>query len=449
MPDPNSYTLTQILSLQAGNWAEPAVIINILIMIALLFCAALISAAEVAFFSLEPIHMQEIKKSKTKTDDLVFDLLMNPKKLIATLLISINFTNIGIVIASTYLTDTLFTFPSEFAKFLYQVVVLTFLILIAGEVIPKIYASRNPLKTLSIMAVPVFWLQRIFYPVSSFMIFSTKLIDNRIKKKQTNISVEELEHALELTTNESHQNDNEHKILKGIVRFGNTDVKQIMTPRVDLVSLEKSEKFTDVINTITESGFSRIPVYEDGFDNITGILVTKDLLKYLDSDEAFDWSVLCRSPYFVPESKKIDDLLKEFQTKKIHMAIVVDEFGGASGVVTMEDIIEEIVGDISDEFDDDELVFSQLDDDNYVFEGKTPLNDLYRVLNINGDEFEEVKGESDTLAGFIIELKGKIPRKGEKLTFQDLLFTVEAADKRRVKQIKVTLLNQVEKKENE
>ena len=439
MDDPYSFTLA--LNLNLILLAIPvAVIINLLVMIVLLIGAAFISAAEVSLFSLEPSHIAQIKESKSKSDDIVFKLLSNSKRLIATLLISINLANIGIVIITSYLINDakLIDFSGNpFMGFLFQVVFLTFVILIFGEVIPKIYASRNPLKIASRAAFIIFILQKIFYPLSSLMMLSTKFID-RFKPKGHQISVEELEHALELTSNQD-VSDNEHKLLKGIVKFGNTDVKQILTPRVDVVGLDKSLSFKEVCELIMESGFSRIPVYDESLDNILGIMVTKDLLKYLDSSETFDWVTLARPAYFVPESKKIDDLMKEFQKRKIHMALVVDEYGGTSGIVTLEDIIEEIVGDINDEFDEEETLFSKLDDNNFVFEGKTSLNDFYRIAEIDGEAFEGVKGEADTVAGLLIEIKGKIPRKGEKLKFNEVQFVVEAADKRRVKRVKVSI----------
>jgi putative hemolysin len=414
--------------------------ISLVFILILLVCAALISAAEVGLFSLDPKHLEEIRKSKSKKDDLVMNLIAAPKRLIATLLISINFANIGIVILSSYFIRHLFDFsPNPLFGFLFQVVIVTFLLLIAGEVVPKIYASRNPLKTAAMMAYPVYILQRIFTPLSSFMMFTTSFIDEKYRKKGHQISVEELETALELTSTQQESHQNEHKILKGIVRFGNTDVKQIMTPRVDVIALDKASTFKEVIETIVDCGFSRIPVYDETFDNIIGILFIKDLLKHLEEPEDFAWYSLCRQPFYVPETKKIDDLLKEFQTKKIHMAIVVDEYGGSQGIVTFEDIIEEILGDINDEFDEEEAIYSKLDENNYVFEGKIPLNDFYRIINIDGDNIEELKGESDTLAGLIIEMKGRIPKKGEKLMVENLQFTVEAADKRRVKRIKLTL----------
>lgn len=421
------------------NQAELASIsLTSLAILFLLLCSALVSGSEVAFFSLGPNEKEDIANSQEKSNNLLIELLERPKRLLATILIANNFVNVGIVILSTYLTEKLISesFPETY-KFLIQVVVVTFLLLLLGEVIPKIYANKKPLKLASFMAKPIYYIRVILNPFSSILVNSTNFIDKRIKKKGHNISVDELSQALELTSDENKEED-DHKILEGIVKFGNTEVKQVMTSRVDVVSIEESESFASVIEIILEAGFSRIPVQKDNFDNIRGLLYIKDLLPHLSKKE-YDWKQLIRKPYFVPENKKIDDLLREFQSKKTHLAIVVDEYGGSSGIITLEDILEEIVGDISDEFDDDDLFYSKLDDFTYVFEAKIALNDMYRVLDIEGDEFEEEKGESETLAGFVLELFGKIPKKNEKIKFQDYLFTVEAADKRRIKRLKLQL----------
>jgi gliding motility-associated protein GldE len=424
----------------------PEVIISLTGILLLLLFASFISASEVALFSLEPTHLHSIRKSKSKTDDIVLLLIKDPKRLIATLLISINFANIGIVLFSTILFNQLFIL-TPIQKFIVQVIIITFLLLVAGEVIPKIYASRNPLKIAAKTAQYIYWLQKFFYPISSFMMFTTQLLDKRIKPVGHQISVKELEQALELTSDKNLLT-NEHKILKGIVKFGNTTVKQAMTPRIDVVALDKNTPYSQVLKTIVESGFSRIPVYEETFDNIIGILVIKDLLNHLNEPDHFKWYELCRPVQYVPETKKIDDLLKEFQAKKTHLAVVVDEYGGAYGIITMEDILEEILGDINDEFDEDELKFSKLDDDTFIFEGKIPLNDLFKIIEIEGKEIEEAKVEADTLAGLIIELKGKIPKKGEKIQLGNLLMVVESADKRRVKRIKVSVNRKNENHEN-
>jgi len=318
------------------------------------------------------------------------------------------------------------------------VIAVTFLILLVGEVTPKIYATQNPLNSARTLVFLVQFLQKLFSPVSSVLIYSTSLLDKVIKRKSHNISVDELSHALELTSDEDIPEE-DHKILRGIVKFGNTDVKQIMRSRMDVTAFEYKTNFKKLLADITSFGFSRVPIYKESLDHIAGVLYTKDLLQYLNEADGFNWQSIIRPPFFVPENKKIDDLLREFQHKKIHLAIVVDEYGGTSGIVTLEDVIEEIVGEINDEFDDDDLIYSKLDDANFVFEGKAPLNDIYRILEVDSDDFENVKGEADTLAGFLIELEGRIPTKNEKIKFKNLLFTVESADNRKVKRVKVTV----------
>lgn len=413
-------------------------------MLILLCCSALISASEVAFFSLTSKELDIIRQSTSMTGKIALQLLEKPKRLLATILIANNFVNVGIVIISTVIShEFLKYFNNPALEFVVQVFFVTFLILLLGEVIPKVYATSHPVRTASLMAYPLLILRTVFKPLSELLVYSTSIIDKRIKQKGHAISVDELSHALELT--ESGQtSESEKKILHGIVKFGNTDVKQIMKPRVSVLAFELHTDYKTLLKKIVESGFSRVPVYHDTFDNISGVLYIKDLLQYIDEGENFEWQKLLRSAFFVPENKKIDDLLKEFQEKKIHLAIVIDEYGGTSGIVTLEDILEEIVGDISDEFDEEDLVYSKLDDNNYVFEGKTALNDLYRVLKIEGEEFEKQKGESDTLAGFILELAGKIPERGTEIKFHNYIFKVESVDKRRIKSIKVSILPEVD-----
>ena len=416
----------------------------------LLVLVALVSAAESAFFSLTPSDMEELKSSGEKSDQKVMELIDAPKRLLASLLISINFINIAIVILNaTFIfgnkkgENVLFDFSDNpTTGFVIQVIVVTFLILLIGEVIPKIYATQNPLKTSRALSLFVQVLQRIFYPISFLLMLSTSLMDKFIKPKTRNISVDELSQALELTSDEDITEE-DHNILKGIVKFGNTDVKQIMKSRIDVIAFDYELNFKKLLDHITESGFSRIPIFKDSLDYIAGVLYAKDLLQYVDERDDFNWQKIIRPPFFVPENKKIDDLLREFQVKKIHLAIVVDEYGGTSGVVTLEDVIEEIVGEISDEFDDDDLVYSKLDDFNYVFEGKTLINDVCRILEIRPEQFEEAKGDSDTLAGLLIELEGRIPVKNEQIIFDNLIFTVESADSRKIKRIKITI-NKVE-----
>lgn len=405
----------------------------------LLVFTALLSAAESAFFALGPADIEKIKSSESTTDDKILELVEKPKRLLATLVISTNFVNIAIVLISTFIIENLFDFgQSPLMGFVFQVVVVTFLILLVGEAIPKIYATQNPLKASKVMIYPVIFLEKLFYPLSSFLIFSTSVIDKRVKRRGHNMSVDELSQALELTSEEEIPQD-DHKILKGIVQFGNLDVKQIMKPRLDVVAFEYNTRFSELLVNILNSGFSRLPVFKGTLDTIEGVLYIKDLLPHLEKGDDFAWQGLIRPPFFVPENKKIDDLLREFQFKKIHLAVVVDEFGGTSGIVTLEDVIEEIVGEINDEFDDVEMVYSKLDDNNYVFEGKALLNDVCRIMEMENDVFESVKGESDTLAGLLIELGGRIPAKNDKIKFSNMLFTVESADSRKVKRVKITV----------
>lgn len=401
--------------------------------------SGLISGAEVAFFALKPQEINQIKNQNTKRGKIINQFLSKPKELLATILIANNFVNVGIIILASYISGAIFNFQGvEWLEFLIQVIIITFLLLLFGEVLPKVYANNNAIRFVNFISLPLSFLDKIFRPLSSLLVVSSKIIDRKLKTKGHQLSVDDLSNALELTSDEN-EDANEKKILEGIVKFGNTDVKQIMRSRIDVTAIDLKYTFGQVLKTIKSTGFSRIPVYDESFDTIKGVLYIKDLLPYLNNASDYNWNPLIREVFFVPENKKIDDLLKEFQEKKIHLAIVVDEYGGTSGIVTLEDIIEEIVGDISDEFDDDNIIYSKLDAKNYVFEGKTALNDFYRIINIDGEVFEKVKGESDSLAGFILELTGSIPESGEKINFENYLFTIEGVNKRRVTRIKVTL----------
>tara|TARA_E500000178_G_scaffold348128_1_gene402661 strand:+ start:884 stop:2086 length:1203 start_codon:yes stop_codon:yes gene_type:complete len=400
----------------------------------------------VAFFSLTIDNLKEIKKTYPSKFISIEKFLKRPKYLLATILVTNNFINVGIIIIATFISSRFFhNLEYEILNFIIQVVMITFLLLLFGEVLPKIYANNNSVKFALFMIKPLIILEKIFSPVNKILVKSTKIIESKNNNLQSELSFDDLSMALEIT---SKKNDNheEKKIFKGIMKFGNTDVKQIMRSRIDVTSIEINETYFDVLKIIKKSGYSRIPVYIESLDKIKGILYIKDLLPFLEEKANFNWSKLIRKGFFVPENKKIDDLLKEFQEKKIHLAIVVDEYGGTSGIVTLEDIIEEIVGEISDEFDDDNLEYSKLDDFNYVFEGKTPLNDFYRILDINGEEFEKYKGESDSLAGFIIEITGEIAKKNEEFKFSNFKFKIENVNERRITRIKVTILNKNENK---
>ncbi|NTW33980.1 MAG: gliding motility-associated protein GldE [Bacteroidetes bacterium] len=417
---------------------QPEMIFGILVIIFLLFCTAIFSGTEIAFFSLSPAQLDEIKTIKSKKSKEVLKLLDNPKKLLATILVANTFINVGIIIISTYITYGLFNLnDNALWGFLIQVVLVTFIILLFGEIIPKIYSTHHSVKFALYVAKPIIFFSHFFYPFSWFLMGSTYIIDKRVTRKSHKISINELSKALDLTTNKDTP-EQERKILKGIVKFGNIEVKEIMKSRVDVTAVEIKTDFKQLINIILESGYSRIPVYKENFDSIAGVLHIKDLLPYLDIPQGFKWQTLIRNAYFVPESKKINNLLEEFREKKIHMAIVVDEYGGTSGLLTLEDIMEEIVGEINDEFDIEDVVFSKLDENNFVFEGKTLLNDFYKITGVEAGFFDEVKGDSDTIAGLLLELGGKIPEKNEKIVFKNFIFTVEAADKRSIKRIKVT-----------
>ncbi|MCI5058545.1 MAG: gliding motility-associated protein GldE [Flavobacteriales bacterium] len=412
------------------------------VLLILLTFSALVSGSEIAFFSLSPKDFQDLESENNQRSKYILKHLETSdtrNSLLATILIANNFINIAIVILSSFLMDKVFDFSSHRALgFIVEVAAITFLILLFGEVIPKVFAQQNALYMSKFMIRSMNLLVKWFRLFSKLLISMTSSIEKRIQKKELSITTEELSHALELT-NEEHTTEDEKKILSEIVRFGNTEVKQVMTPRIDIVAIEKNETFSNVIQLILEKGFSRIPVYDNSLDQTEGILYIKDLIPHIEKTDRFNWYKLIRNPMFVTENKKIDDLLKEFQNKKTHAAMVVDEYGAVSGLISMEDIIEEIVGEITDEFDDDELSYSKLDDTNYIFQGKTSLIDVYKVLDIDKEAFEQSKGDAESLAGFILELTGRIPQKNEKIDFANCTFTIEAADKRRIKQIKLTL----------
>ena len=413
-------------------------VFGLLAIFVLLFCSALVSGAEVALFSLSQKDIDEMLQQHPSKGKIISELLEKPKKLLATLLVANNFINIGVVILFSYLGDIFFsTITSVALKFVLEVIVVTFLILLFGEVLPKVYASRNNIKFAQFIAYPVVVLDKLLSPISLPMRDISVYLHNILGKQKSNFSVDQLSQALELTDSEETSSE-EQKILEGIVSFGNTDTKQVMSPRMDIFALEIDETFAEIYPKIVDKGFSRIPVYRDSVDHIEGVLFVKDLLPHINKDD-FEWTSLLREPFFVPENKKIDNLLKDFQTMKSHLAIVVDEYGGTSGLVSLEDIIEEIVGDISDEFDEDNANYTKINDNNYLFEGKVNLKDFYRVIDVDEELFESKKGEAETLAGFILEIIGNFPKKGQKITFENCVFTIETVDNKRVKQIKVTI----------
>ena len=419
--------------------------INGILLIALFISSALVSGTEVAFFSLSQTDLNELSNNG-KQENIVVTLLESPRKLLATILITNNFINILIVLLFASMAETLF---SDFnldidlyyftvpVRFLIEIILVTFLILLFGEVLPKVYASRNALTFSKTMSKFINFVSVLLTPFSLPLISLTKWIEKKLGSKGTNFSVETLSQALELTSQGATSKD-EQKILQGIVNFGNTETVQIMKPRIDIFAISDDEPYEVVLKKILENGYSRNPVYKENIDNIIGVLYAKDLLEHLNK-KSFKWQNLLREPFFVPENKKLDDLLSDFRAIKNHLAIVVDEYGGTSGLVTLEDVIEEIVGDINDEFDDDDLTYSKIDANNFIFEGKTSIKDFCRVLDDENEEiFEEEKGESETLAGFILEISRKFPKKGEKINFKNYTFTIEALDKKRIKQVKAT-----------
>jgi len=402
----------------------------------LLVGSGLISGSEIAFFGLSPSDKNQLKASLLNKHKVIIQLTESPKMLLATILIANNVINIAIIIISSLLFNHYMNFSSGILNFMVQIVLTTFLILLFGEVIPKTYANRNPLLVSEIMAIPLLFLQKILSPISNILVKSTNVINHSIEKKSS-LSLKNLSEAVNIT---SDTEEDEKKFFKDIIQFGQTDVKQIMKARIDIVALDINSDFRNVLSKILSSGYSRIPVYKENIDQIKGILYIKDLLPFFDIND-YEWQNVIREPFFVPESKKIDDLLKEIKERKMHLVVVVDEYGGTSGIVTLEDILEEIVGDISDEFDQEDIVYSKIDQKTYIFEGKTSLNDFYRILNIDGKLFEEQKGDSDTIAGFLLENTEKIPEEGHVFIANKLKFTIEKVNKKRIISIKTELQN--------
>ncbi|WP_321517051.1 gliding motility-associated protein GldE [Marinifilum fragile] len=408
-------------------------IISLLVMVLLLFCSALISGSEVALFSLSPQQISDIEAEENHKNRKLLKLLRMPEELLATILIGNNFVNVGIVILSSFITNSIVDFSNApTIGFLVQVVIITFLLLLFGEIIPKVYATQTVVRFSKFMAFPLFYMEKIFRPMSVILIKSTSIVNKRISKKQ-NISMGDLSQALELTADEISE---EMEILEGIVNFGNINVVEIMKSRVDVVAIDVRTGFGKLKSILIDSGYSRVPVYDGTFDNVRGILYVKDLLPHHHKPNTFRWQSIIRPPFYVPETKKINDLLEEFQTQKNHMAIVVDEYGGTSGIITMEDILEEIIGDITDESDEEKETYTIEKDGTYLFEGKTLLNDFFKITDVDSDIFEDIKGDADTLAGLLLEMKGEIPQKKEEFLHQNFKFIVEAVDNRRIKKIR-------------
>ena len=413
-------------------------VIGIASMIVLLAISAFISGSEVALFSLSQKDIDDLLDSEFNKGTIIQNLTNRPKKLLATILVANNFVNIAVVIIFSSISGKFFeSIESYWLKFTLEVVLVTFLILLFGEVLPKIYANRNNVLFARKIAFPIYVVDKILSPISIPMRNATLFIEKKLNVQKNNFSVDQLSQALELT-HDSETTEEEQKILEGIVTFGNTEVKQVMSPRIDVFAINFEDDFTIILPKIVEKGYSRIPVFKENMDQIEGVLFIKDLIPHIDEPD-FNWQTLIREPFFIPENKKLDNLLKDFQSMKNHLAIVVDEYGGTSGIVTLEDILEEIVGDISDEFDEDDMLYSKIDDKNYLFEGKTSLKDFYRITNSEEEDFEIAKGEAETLAGFILEISGNFPKKRQQIPFKNLIFSIENIDKRRIKQIKVTL----------
>ncbi|MDA9262475.1 gliding motility-associated protein GldE [bacterium] len=419
---------------------EPIIGLKIILLAFLLLGSALISGAEVAFFSLTPSLIEEQKEKYPKKIQKIESLLQKPKRLLATILVANNFINIAVVLLFASLGELLFGgISNELIRLSIEIGVITFVILLFGEILPKIYANKNSMLFSRFMVGAVYALDRkILFFITIPMSKVTLFLERNFGQQSNSFSVDTLSQALEFTE-QKDTTKQEDQILQGIINFGTTDTKQVMCPRIDVFALEKEMSFEEILPLIIEKGFSRIPVYNDKMDQIDGILYVKDLMPNINSP-GFKWQELLREPYYVPENKKLDDLLNEFKVKKMHMAVVVDEYGGTSGIVTLEDLIEEIVGDIADEFDEEELEYSKIDEKNFVVDAKVGLKDFYKIIQIEEVEaFEKAKGEAETLAGFILEIAQQLPVFGQRIVFEKIIFTIELVDKKRIKQIKVTL----------
>lgn len=418
-----------------------ALIVQFAIFCLLLLCSAIISGSEVALFSLSPTEIDELKEDHNSANNLIAKMVENPKKLLATVLIANNLVNISIVLISPELTNFAFGgIKNPILRDVMDIGLVTFVLLLCGEILPKIYANRNNLVFAKRVAYFIYILDTIFTPISLPMKSFTVWIQKRLGKTKSNISVGQLSQALELASEEDTTNE-EKKLLESIVSFGNTETCEVMVPRVDIFALSEDTPFSEVLSEIVKIGYSRIPVYRENLDSITGVIYIKDLLPYIEKTD-FEWTKVMRKAFFVPENKKLDDLLSEFQEKKIHLAVVVDEYGGTCGIITLEDIMEEIVGSINDEFDDDDVTYSKINDHTYIFEGKTVLKDFYRIVKMDDENillFDEKRGEAETLAGFLLEISGNFPQKGKPIVFHNYSFTVEAFDKHRIKEIKVKI----------
>ena len=436
-------TDTLLLSSQSGIWDFHFQQINnettllIVVVLFLLVISALISSFEIAYYSISETEKQNLKKSN-KTDIWILSKLDNPEKFLATVLVAKSFVNIGIIVLLADIFNKLLLIQNlPVTEFIFQFIFILLVLLFFDKVLPNIYAPGNRLKLLRTMTFPLIILEKLLIPFISLFTLSNAYVNRRMQKNSKNFSIDEISKALQLTSEQELSEEKE--ILEGIVKFGNKNVSEIMKPRVDVISLDIKTAFSSVLDLIVDSGFSRIPVYSSSFDNIKGILYIKDILPHRHKGDSFKWQTLIRPPFYVPETKKINSLLKEFQKNKVHLAVVIDEYGGTSGIVTLEDVLEEIVGEIVDEFDEEEHYYSKISANSYLFDGKTLLGDFYKISKCDDTVFNEIKGDADTLAGLILELKGEIPALHEKTEYQQFIFTIEAVNDRRIKQIKVEI----------
>lgn len=427
--------LQQISSLVTFQPITPGVVIAALLAAVLLLLSGFASGSEIAFFSLSPQDIEALNPEKNTRDKSIQMLREDLERTLATILITNNFVNVTIIMLCNYIFSSLVKFQTQWVEFLCITVLLTFLLLLFGEIMPKVYSRQNPLKFCRKAVNGILFLRKFFWPLETILIRSGMLAEKVVQKENRQLSVDDLEQALELTDKEEIKD--EQSMLQGIIRFGDETAKEVMTTRQDIVDIDIRSSFADVLKCIVENNYSRIPVYQDNGDNIRGVLYIKDLLPHLSKPASFRWQSLIRPPYFVPETKKIDDLLREFQDNKVHIAIVVDEFGGTSGLVTLEDILEEIVGEINDEYDEEEKTYSKINYNTYIFEGKTLLVDFCKILHVDDDEFAEVEGEADSLAGLLLELKGDFPSVHERIDYKNYSFEIMAIEERRISRVKV------------
>ena len=431
------FSISDISSLVVFQPITTGIVLAAILAAFLLLLSGFASGSEIAFFSLSPQDLDELEPDKRSEDSRIVMLRDDSERTLATILIANNFVTVTIIMLCNYIFGSLVKFKSEWLEFLCITVLLTFLLLLFGEIMPKVYSRQTPLKFCRRVVGGVMFLRKLFWPLETILIRSGMLAEKVMQKENRQLSVDDLEQALELT--DKNDIKEEQSMLQGIIRFGDETAKEVMTSRQDIVDLDIRSSYADVLKCIVENNYSRIPVYQDNTDNIRGVLYIKDLLPHLGKPASFRWQSLIRPPYFVPETKKIDDLLREFQDNKVHIAIVVDEFGGTCGIVTLEDILEEIVGEINDEFDEDEKTYSKLNYNTYLFEGKTLLSDFCRILQIDDDEFSDVEGDADTLAGLLLEIKGDFLSIHEKIDYLNYTFEVVGLEERRISRVKVII----------